>query len=154
MVQSFTLLFVSLVMSLWKQDLMTASMSEVSEVAVLKADDAVPSPALAARYARLAALAREPAPAPAPVLARPRREARGQQFVIELAIFTDTEFHDFVRQKFIEEPDTEIRTIITNIILVTCSSQSLGCFTLHLSRLLSTLWSCTSTTTRWENHSL
>ena len=29
------LLFLSLVMSLWKQDLMTASMSEVSEVAVL-----------------------------------------------------------------------------------------------------------------------
>ena len=129
-----------------------ARVSEVSEVAVLKADDAVPSPALAARYARLAALAREPAPAPAP--ARQRREARGQQFVIELAIFTDTEFHDFVRQKFIEEPDTEIRTIITNIILVTCSSQSLGCFTLHLSRLLSTPWSFTSTTTRWENHSL
>ena len=89
---------------------------------MLKADDAVPSPALATRYARLAALAREPAPAPAP--ARQRRDARGQQqqFVIELAIFTDTEFHDFVRQKFIEEPDTEIRTIITNIILVTCSS--------------------------------
>ena len=91
---------------------------EVSEVAVLEADDAVPSPALAARYARLAALARDPAPAPP----RPRREARAQQLVIELAIFTDTEFHDFVRQKFIEEPDTEIRTIITNIILVTCSS--------------------------------
>ena len=127
-------------------------MLEVAEVAVLEADDAVPSPALAARYARLAALARDPAPAPA----RLRRDARGQQqqFVIELAIFTDTEFHDFVRQKFIEEPDTEIRTIITNIILVTCSSQSLGCFTLHLSRLLSTPWSCTSTMTRWENHSL
>ena len=119
-------------------------------MAVLQADDAVASPALVARYARLAALAREPAPAPA----RLRRDARGQQFVIELAIFTDTEFHDFVRQKFIEEPDTEIRTIITNIILVTCSSQSLGCFTLHLSRLSSTPWSCTSTTTRWENHSL
>ena len=96
-----------------------SEVSEVSEVAVLKADDAVPSPALAARYARLAALARDPAPAPAPAPARLRREARGQQFVIELAIFTDTEFHDFVRQKFIEEPDTEIRTIITNIILVT-----------------------------------
>ena len=125
-------------------------MLEVAEVAVLQADDAVPSPALAARYARLAALARDPAPA------RLRRDARGQQqqFVIELAIFTDTEFHDFVRQKFIEEPDTEVRTIITNIILVTCSSQSLGCFTLHLSRLSSTPWSCTSTMTRWENHSL
>ena len=96
-----------------------AEVSEVSEVAVLQADDAVPSPALAARYARLAALARHPAPAPAP--ARQRREARGQQYVIELAIFTDTEFHDFVRQKFIEEPDTEIRTIITNIILVYCA---------------------------------
>ena len=95
-----------------------ARLAEVSEVAVLEADDAVPSPALATRYARLAALAQDPAPAPP----RPRREARGQQLVIELAIFTDTEFHDFVRQKFIEEPDTEIRTIITNIILVTCSS--------------------------------
>ena len=140
--------------SIHLSQVVSARVSEVSEVAVLKADDAVPSPALAARYARLAALAREPAPAPAP--ARQRRDARGQQqqFVIELAIFTDTEFHDFVRQKFIEEPDTEIRTIITNIILVTCTSQSLGCFTLHLSRLLSILWNCTSTTTRWENHSL